>query len=277
MDAAQARVREADPRQQRRVRHARTCRRRARALRVRMPGEEPVPRGLEAGEGQRIRHGARLERDIRLQQLGHGVHAVGGDPDRGSAREQVRVHHRVRRHQALVAEGALVAGRPALADHGVAGGLAARARRRRHGDEGHGRAGVGELRPDALEVVPDAGPGPQQTGDGLGGVQHAPAADPQHDVDRRVPVRGHGGVHHRRAGLVGHGDLAGHHDARLVQAVAELVKAPGGRERPATGHQQDARPVGGHDPGDPPERPGPEDDARDAAQREVRDGCQRRD
>ncbi len=271
VDAAQARVREANPRQQRRIRHARTGGRSGGTVRVRVPGEEPVPRGLEAGEGQDIRHGPRLERDVGLQQLRHRIHAVGRDADRIGTGEQVRVHHGICRHQPFVAEGPLVAGRPALADHRVAGGFAARARRRGHGDQRHGGTGVGELRPDALEVVHDAGPGAEQAGDGLRGVQHAPAADAEDDVDPRAPVRGHGRVHHGRAGLVGHGHLARHHDARRAQAVQERVTAPGGGQGPSAGHQQHAGPVTRHDPGDPGERPGPEGDPRHASQREVRD------
>ena len=147
MDRTQPGVGEADPREQRRVRHARPGGRRTRSVRVRVPREQAVARGLEPRQRERVGDRRRPERDVRLEQLRERVHPVGRDPDRSHAREQVRVDDRIRGDEPLVAERALVARRPALADHRVARGLGARARGRGHRDERHRRAGVGDAGP----------------------------------------------------------------------------------------------------------------------------------
>ncbi|HEY4754265.1 MAG TPA: iron-containing alcohol dehydrogenase, partial [Candidatus Limnocylindrales bacterium] len=95
MDAAEASIREADPREQRGPCHSLPRGRRPRTPRVRMPREEAVTRCAQSGERKRVGEGARSERHVGLQELGHGIHAVRGDPVGRQVGQQVGVDHGV--------------------------------------------------------------------------------------------------------------------------------------------------------------------------------------
>ena len=211
------------------------------------------------------------ERDVALEQLRHRVHAVRGDPGAVRPREEAGIDDRVCRDQSLVAERALVSRRATLADDGVPAGLAPGAGGRGHGDERHGRPGVGEPGADALEVVADARPGAEQAGDRLRRVEDAPAPDADDDLDRRGPVRVDGRVHDVRRGLVGHRDLARELQPRGGEPVQELLATAGRRQRPPAGDQQEAGAVRRREPRDAADRPLPERDPRQPAERERGD------
>ncbi len=203
-----------------------------------MPRHQAVADGLQPRQRQRVGQRPGPQRRVRLQQLGERVHAVGRDPGAVVAGQEVRVHHGIGRHQPLVAERALVARRPALADHRVPRRLAARAGRRRHRDERHRRAVVRPHPGEPLQVLDDAGTGAQQPGDRLGGVQHGAAPHAQHHVHGGLPVRCHGRVHHRRRRLVRDGDLARHRHPGGRQPRDQPGRAA--RTTPATGRRSPA-------------------------------------
>ena len=226
-----------------------------------MPGQEPVPRGLQPGQRERIGERPGAQGGIGLQQLGERVHPVGRDPHRVVARQEVRIDHRIRRDQALVPERALVAVRPTLADHGVPGCLAAGAGGGGHRDERHRRPLVRTHPGQSLEVLDHAGAGPQQTGDRLGRIEHGPAAHAQDHVHGLGPVLGlgpvrrHRRVHDRRRRLVRDGDLARDCHPRGSQPRQQRLAPPGCRQRPPSRDQEDAAPVPGHHLRHPRESP----------------------
>ena len=261
-------VREADAREKGRAGHACPGRRGAWAVRIRVPGEQAVAGRFETRQRERVRDRRRPERDVRLQQLRDRVHPVGRDPDGSHPRQQVRIHDGVRRHEPLVPERALVACRTAFADHGVAGGLGAGARGRRHGDERHRGAGVRHLAGQALQMVDDARPASQEPGHRLGRVEHAPAADPDHDLHGRGPVRLHDAVHEGGRRLVKHARLADQLDTGGREAHEQRIPSARGDQRPTAGHEQRAMSVTRRDRRYPLERARPEIDPRQAAKGE---------
>ncbi len=128
------RVRQRDPRRERAPGHrrpGRRGRRRRRRGQCRgVPGGERGPDRSQPAPGDRVRERRRAGRDVRLQALGQGVHAVARDDRRRAACQQVRVQDRHRGHEPLVAERLLVrrpsagrgsAGRQDPSDAGPAG------------------------------------------------------------------------------------------------------------------------------------------------------------
>ena len=201
MDRAQAGLGQADPGQQGGQGHALPT---GGGLGTRLvPGQQTVPHRGQSRQGQGVGDGIGPRREIRLQQLGQGIHAVGSDQVRRTGGQQVGIDDGVFGHQGLVAKGLLETLRTLAGEHGVLGRLRTRPGGGGHGDEGRGRSTVGQFGSHPFQVIHDRVAGPEQAGDGLGGIQHAAAADADHQVPVPLPLVSDDGIDPFRRGFSG--------------------------------------------------------------------------
>ena len=129
---------------------------------------------------------------------------------------------------------------------------------------GHRRAGRRAGARQPLEVVPTLAPVRSRPGDRLGRVQHAAAADPEHDVDRRAPVR----RRRPRRPRAGDGSSVTDDLARRRSTPAAARPASSASRRPDAASDRPPvtsrtrHPWRGHDRGNARRTPRPEGDPR---------------
>lgn len=168
-------------------------------------------RGGHAGESvlaKGIGEGVGAEGDERLDQLGEGVEAGLGGDGRGEGEGEFRIDECGMREE----EGAAEAGFDAVfagGKDGIAGDFGAGPGSGGNGDPGSGRAGEGLGASDHFQIVVEVALIGKETGDGLGGIEGAAAAETDDDVEAAESGPCYAGGDMKGGGFAGDGEGVG--------------------------------------------------------------------